>query len=380
MIARPDFAGARRAAAFAVSAALLVLTACASGGGGGESAPTTQQPAAGGQAAQPGAWGIRTREHVDLWLHGFGMLTDDTARVPWFRRGYRDEMVVLKNRANVTTLLDANRDRLRARFAANRDLPINGQFVALYFGNWNQVKEAADIFLRAEGNPQRAGDQATARAIALFAQSFPAAADRDWLRLFLQSLDDESSKYYHSYWLSEQRERAPALARLDSLWQRVHRPRLQSFLNNTQQPNGHFVLSLPLNGEGRTIKSGDNQNIVTVAYPATPADAEVSLYVFAHEVAGQLAATAVSDNITPSERRSGAGERLQSAAAVRAGYQLLARMDAALAPGYAQYYLRAVNAASGTGTAEARLTAAFPLPDAISQAIVRQLDIVLGGI
>ena len=378
MIVPPDFAGIRRAAA---SVALLALAACASGGSADTgTAPTTQQPSAGGQTTQSGAWGIRTREHVDLWLHGFGMLMDDTARVPWFRRGYRDEMVVLKNRANVTSLLDANRERLRARFGANRALAINGQFVALYFGSWDQVKQAAEIFLQAEGNPQRAGDQNTATAIAIFAQSFPAAADRDWLRLFIQSLDDEAAKYYHSYWIAEQRERATALARLDSLWQRVHRPRLQAFLNNTQQPNGNFLISLPLNGEGRTIKSGDNQNVVTVAYPATAADAEVSLYVFAHEIAGQLAATAVQDNITPNERRSGAGDRLQSAAAVRAGYQLLARTDAELAPGYAQYYLRAANVAAGSGSTEARLAAAFPLPETIAQAIVRQLDIVLGGI
>ena len=378
MTARDDIAtGARRAAA---SAAILLLAACASGGANEpQNAPTTQPGTSTGTPAQNGAWGIRTREHVDLWLHGFGMLADDTARVPWFRRGYRDEMVVLKNRANVTTLLDANRDRLRARFAANRNLPISGQFVALYFGNWDEVKQAASIFLQAEGNPQRASNQATAQAIALFAQSFPAAADRDWLRLFVQSLDDESGKYYHSYWVATQRERAPALARLDSLWQRVHRPRLQAFLNNTQQPNGNFLLSLPLNGEGRTIKAGDFQNIVTVSYPATPGEALNSVYVFAHEIAGQMAATAVEDNITPNERRIGVADQLQGAAAVRAGYQLLQRTDAELASGYAQYYLRAVNAPT-SGSVESRLTAAFPLPETIAAAIGRQLDIVLGGI
>lgn len=378
MTARPHLAiGARRAASAAV---LCLLAACASGGGAEPGTAPAPQPGAGGTQPQSGAWGIRTREHVDLWLHGFGMLVDDTARVPWFRRGYRDDMTVLKNRANVTTLLDANRDRLRARFAANRNLPIQGQFVALYFGSWDEVKQAAEIFLQAEGNPQRAGNQSTAMAIALFAQSFPTAADRDWLRLFIQSLDDEMQKYYHSYWMSAQREREPVLARLDSLWQRVHRPRLQSFLNNTQQPNGNFVVSLPLNGEGRTIKAGDNQNLVTVSFPATPAEAEQAIYVFAHEIAGQMAASAVADNITPNERRIGVADQLQSAAAVRAGYQLLARVDAALAPGYAEYYLRAANVPRGSGSAEARLAAAFPLPETIAQALVRQLDIVLGGI
>ena len=45
------------------------------------------------------SWPIKTREHVDLWLHGFAMLSVDTTKVPYFRRGYRDELTVQKNGA-----------------------------------------------------------------------------------------------------------------------------------------------------------------------------------------------------------------------------------------------------------------------------------------
>jgi hypothetical protein len=38
--------------------------------------------------------------------------------------------------------------------------------------------------------------------------SFQSAADREWLRLFVESVDDESRKFYHEYWLSESRARA----------------------------------------------------------------------------------------------------------------------------------------------------------------------------
>lgn len=40
-------------------------------------------------------WPVKTREHVDLWLHGFALLTDDTAAVPLFDRGYRDRKSVV---------------------------------------------------------------------------------------------------------------------------------------------------------------------------------------------------------------------------------------------------------------------------------------------
>ena len=359
---------------------LLLASACGSAGGGAgaEQQPAPQADASG--VTQNAPWPLKTREHVDLWLHGFGMLVDDTARVPWFRRGYRDQMVVLKNRANVTTMLDANRERLRARFATNRLLPIQGQFLALYFDNWDDVVRAAEVFLQAEGNPQRANDQQTAAAIALFAQTLPAAADREWLRLFMQSLDDERQKYYHGYWLSEQRARDATLAALDSSWHRVHRPRLQGFLNNSRQASGSILLSLPIGGEGRTIATGGSGSLATITFPDTRAAADEAIYVFVHEASGQLAAGAVGDNVTPSERREGLADRLQAAAAVRTGYMVLARVDPSLAPGYAEYYLRAANAPRTSGTVEARLAAAFPLPAAIASAIGRQLDVVLGGI
>src|SRR5919199_456862 len=117
---RPSFAAL---AAPVVLSPLLV--ACATAGGGG--APSSPSVGGAAAAATPGVttdapWPLKTREHVDLWLHGFAMISEDTTRVPFFRRGYRDQMVVLHNRANVTTSLDVNRDQLRSRLAINRGL------------------------------------------------------------------------------------------------------------------------------------------------------------------------------------------------------------------------------------------------------------------
>jgi len=366
--------------------ALVLTTACASGGGGAADPGAAPAPGqAAGQTGANAAWPVKTREHVDLWLHGFAMISDDTTRVPFFRRGYRDELTVFKNGVNVATQLDANRERLRSRLAANRNL-VNAQFLGLYFGSWQELREVTQLFVRAEGDPRRANSRELAAAIATLAQYFPTGPDRDWLQLFVSSLDDESEKFYHDYWVQQQRNRAPVLAALDSLWQRQYRPKLQGFLNGTQQPTGDLLLSLPLDGEGRTISGagavggGSSANLVTVTFPARAQDAVEAIYVFAHETAGALAATAVNDNTTPNEKRTGVADRLQSAAAVRTGAMLLQRVAPELVDGYARYYLRSANAASAGADARAGLAAAFPIPEGLRAAIERQLDVVLGGI
>lgn len=364
-----------RIAGLTSAAALVAACASVGGGGGGTVNPG---PGAGEIASPSIIWPVKTREHVDLWLHGFALLQEDTTFVPFFRRGYGTDMTVMKNRANVVTQLDANRDRLRARLTANPQL-INAQFVPLSFPSWNELNAVVDLFVRANGDPRAASSQAQAAAIAFLAAYFQTGPDREWLRLFVQSLNDESSKFYHSYWLQQQRERSNVLEYVDTLWQRTYRPRMQAFLNNTQQAQGTILLSLPLDGEGRSLTNGKQSNIITVAFPERPNDAVEAIYVFAHEAMGSLATTAVTDNITPEQRRTGLGERYQSAAAVRGGALLIQRTAPEVLDGYMRYYLRSVNRSAGSNV-QATFTSTFAIPDTIRDALVRQLDVVLGGI
>jgi len=364
------------------AATALLVAACATttgGGAGGGSGPVGGGVSSPDQTTQPGVvWGIKTREHVDLWLHGFALLQEDTTFVPFFRRGYGTDMTVLKNRANVVTQLDANRDRLRQRLAVNPQL-INAQFVPLSFSSWNELTQVVDLFVRANGDPRAASSQQQAGAIAFLAAYFQTGADRDWLRLFVQSLNDESTKFYHSYWLQQQRERANVLELVDTLWQRTYRPRMQRFLNNTQQANGTILLSLPLDGEGRSLTNGKQSNTITVTFPDRPSDAMDAIYVIAHEAVGALANTAVTDNITPEQRRTGLGERYQSSAAVRAGAMLIQRVAPDALDGYMRYYMRSVNRPVGSNLTNT-FASTFSIPDTIRDALSRQLDVVLGGI
>jgi len=376
----------RTARILGVLAVVGFAGACATGGGaGGPGDPST-----GGAGSTTGStadqnvsssgvpWPIKTREHVDLWLHGFAMLQEDTTFVPFFRRGYSTNMTVLKNRANVVSQLDANRDRLRARLTANPQL-INAQFVPLSFSSWDEIVQGVDFFVRADGDPRAARSQLEASMIAFLAGYFPSAADREWVRLFVTSLGDERARFYQSYWAQQQREKRNVLDEVDALWQGTYRPKMQRFLNNTQQAAGDVLLSLPLNGEGRSQSSGKQSNVVTVTFPDRPADALESIYVIAHEVVGTLANTAVIDNITPEQRRTGIADRYTSSAAVRAGAFLLQRTAPEALDGYMRYYLRSVNRPVGANLATTFSTT-FSLPDTIRDALNRQLDVVLGGI
>ena len=353
---------------------LLAVTACASSGPG-DPLPSPA-PVVEGQTGV--TWPVTTRAHIDLWLHGFALLSPDTGRVPMFKRGYATRIAESKSRGNVQTSLDVNRDRLRARYETNRAL-LNAQFLAMRFGSWEDLRQAIDLFLRAEGDPGRAGDPLAQQIIATFAQTFSTAADRDWLRLFALSLNDENERFYRAWWTQRQTDLAPVRERIQSVWAQTYNARFQPFLNNTQQQAGEWILSLPVNGEGRSFTFEKRSNILVGTMPESRDAADDALYVFAHEAVYGMATSAVTDNTTPNDRRSGVTDAFIGAAAVRAGYLLLERVAPDLAPGYARYYLREAAAAS-TGDLRAALERAFPLPEAIREAINRQLVVILGGI
>ena len=362
-----------------VASAVLVIAsvACASGGGPSTGGPGPVRNGA-DTASRQTLWPVRTQFHVDLWLHGFAMIQDDTTTVPFFRRNYKADMNDLKRRANVSTLLDTNMEKLRARLAVNPQL-VNAQFVTLYFNNFDDLAQAADLLYRADGNPQAASSQQAAEMIQILTGYFPTQPDRDWLRLFIQSVRDEDARFYRSYYNQQMTERGDVVTQVNNLWQNTYRPRLQTFLNNTSQRSGEIVLSMPLDGEGRTLSTGKTQNTSVVTFPTRLPDAIDAIYVTVHELSGNIVSIAVRDNVTPTDQRNGLADRYIAAGSVRAGAILLQKVSPDLVDGYARYYLRSANKPIGSN-ATASLALAFPLPDGIRNAITRQIEVVLGGI
>ena len=361
----------------AMRGAVLAAFVC----GGAAVAPLAAQPRPPSVPAADARWAVKSREHVDLWLHGFAMISEDSSPVPQFRRGYRDALVVERNKASAFTELDANRELLAARLRANPGL-LNAQFLALYFGSWPELNEAMDRFLKDDGNARRVpGEGPTA----LLAAAFPAKDDRAFARRFVNALRNEQEKFYHLWWLAETRRRERTLAVIDSLWQGTYRPRLQNFLSHTQQGSGSVILTLALEGEGRTIAEGKQRNLLAVGFPESPDHAMEAIYAIAHELIGPIANASVDDNTTPAEKRSGVAERLSSLALVRGGALLLGRLAPDLAVGYARFYLRLGDGARPAGvTRDADVLVAFarvfPLPNTLLESLDRQIAVAFGGI
>ena len=367
----------------AATGAFVLLVGCATATPSPAPGPS---PAGGASSTQGGTtplvqatWPVRTREHVDLWLHAYALLAPDSNLVPYFRRGYRDQMVALRRQRGVTTQLDANRARLLERTAVQPSLATGPQFLPFYFASWEQMRQVMDLFVRANGNPRAVSDATLQQYFGILGASFQSAADREWLRLLVQAVDDESTKFYHEHWTTESRARASVVAHVDSVWQRSWRPSFQRFLNNTQQQNGEVYLSAPLGGEGRTVHLGKVQNAVAVGMPDAIQNSEVVLYTFAHEIAGSVASTAIDDNTTPADRRAGTTARYEQSAAVRAGALLLERTLPTAVPGYMRFYLQTAGRTAPTEP-RAAFTSTFAVPDPITEAITRQIEVILGGI
>lgn len=327
----------------------------------------------------PAQWPVKTREHVDLWLHGLALLQEDTAKVPFFVTGYAERLTILKNSRGIYSALDRNRESLTT-LGAQRGHLLNAQFLPLYFGSWDEMRQAFDFFFKAEGDPRKASNREVGGIIAFLAQSFPRPDDRRWAQQFVEALQDEYALFYREYWLAEFRARAPVLAAVDSLWQGTWRPGLQRFLNHTQQASGDLILSMPLAGEGRALPAGKNTNQYAVTFPASADSAETVLFAFVHEAAGAIARVAVEDNLTPAQKREGLGDKYQGMGLVRGGALIAERIFPGSGERYARWYLSLTGDTDGDGTAMARLAAAFPMPEEMLASMQRQIELSFGGI
>lgn len=367
----------------AISLAAIGAGACATATPVG--VPTVATPASSpssssSTAVQPALrWPVRTAEHIDLWLHAFSLISEDSSKVRLYRRGYRDSLVVLKNQRNVLTSLDANRATLVKRLSVSGGY-LQAQFLPFEFSNWDAMKYAIERFLQFEGEPRRAPDRETQARVALIASMFPAAADREWLRLFLAGAIDERDRFFAAEHSRIVRSRAAVITSVDSIWQQAYRSKFERFLNNTSQRQGDLLLSVPIGGEGRTALGPNRQTIVAVTFPARSQDAVEVLYVFAHEVTGSLVGGVVGDNTTPAEQRAGTVDRYVSMGQVQAGAMLLAIIAPELRDGYVRYYLQQAGERWDRATANASFDRTFALPAAIRDALQRQIDIVLSGI
>jgi hypothetical protein len=343
-----------------------------------ESAAAQRRDAA--PAVPNGPWPIKVREHVDLWLHGYALVTEDSSTVPLFRRGYRDSLIVMRNMVQSASRLDTVAAGLQRTLAATPPL-VNGQFYALHFTNYATLRISLQQLTLAKGDLRTVRDRDLLQMVTLAANYFGTPVMREFAEQLSVALESESQRFHHVNWLDMQRRRGPVLARADSLWRTVWFPRLAAFLRATGQRSGEIIVSPVVEGEGRTIvvDPAIGTSMVVTLPPSLDRTTEV-LYGIVHEAVGAFAAASVTENITPRQRSAGLGDRLQGPAAIRAGALVLQRTLPAEVDGYARFYLKVLGLPAPAGNAVAALVAATPLPQEVLDTMVKQLDLYLGGL
>jgi hypothetical protein len=330
-------------------------------------------------------WPVKTRYVVDLWLHGYAMLIADTTRTP-FRRDYRDAMIVEKNSRNILTSLDQNAEFLQHGLRANPRL-MDGARLVLREGSWAEMGNDIAAYLT-NGEDSSSGkrkpsvlttwkraphaSEETTDMSAALGTVFRTDADREWLKVFALSLTDEHSKFYETYWRDQQRALRPSLASVDTTFSQRYLKQFRSYLRGMQLPTGEIVLSLPLDGEGQSILSG--QHSIAIGFPATPDSSLDAVYEFAHEVVGDVTEQAVRERISPAEFRAGVGAEFIAPAKVRGGAMLLQRAVPELVAGYERHYLAAARIRATGSDIDSAFVRAFPLRQAIIDGIDRRLD------
>ena len=354
--------------------AALVAVACSSGGYPETSPSPSTSPNA------PVGWPVQTAEYVDLWFHGYALVMNDTAKVPLFDRGYRERMTERRRQLNVTTALDANMQTLRDGLSKSSSIEGSGQFVIFSFASLDELVRVTKQFYDGEGSPNTVNDNTTRQLFAVLRSAFRTVAEREWLRLFVNSLADENAKFYQSYWTAQQTDRAATRTALTNAWNNTYRAKFQRYLRNERLVDGTFVLSLPIGGEGRTYLDVQQGNAIAASFPEPSGDQMSPLYTFTHEIVGKAAERAIEDNLTPAQAREGMSAKLLPIGAVRGGAILLQRIAPELVQGYQRFYLRQVGAAVPAGDPNAAFIAAFDLPQGVADGLARQIDLVLAGI
>ncbi len=304
-------------------------------------------------------WPIKTASHVDLWLHAFAMLSEDTAAVPSFRMGYRDSLTVVKNRANVLTLLDTSRPVLAKRLSASPGY-LQAQTLAFEFDSWDALRVAAERFVLADGDNRRVLDRAPVDHMVQFTRLFPTTADREWLRVFVAGVQDEQSRFFGVEHTRIVRTRSATITAVDSLWQKVYRVRFERFLTNTGQRSGDVILSTPLGGDGRAARGPERQSVLAVPFPERVSDANEVILVLAHEMTRTLTLAVVAGLPIGAERRTTIAGRYVLLPQVRAGAMLLERVAPELLEPYMRFYLRQSGLALGQSPVGTTSTGARP--------------------
>lgn len=358
-----------------VTLAALLTGACAVPLGGAPEGGVVTPP------VQAQGWRFLTRDHVSLWYHGLSLVLPpaDTMALPIYDPEEQQRALEAARRANADpTPIEAIAARMRAEFAGSSAYH-QLQFVPLYFDDAASLFTAIRLWQEAQGDPQRAGSQRGAEAVALLSTMFQTERQRRSIIEFAAALEQESRAYYGAYWRTRAEELRPLAEAAHTEWAMLQ-DSLQPLFRYLEVQSGEALLTPALGPEGRTVTT---RTFVRTAV-GTPrigstgraAGSEVSFSVL-HELMYSLVGEAISEHVAPARVREFGEQVLQTRAAVRAGAMVLERRAPHRVAEYRAYYLRM---ARRTGTGDTAFRNAYALPLELVSGLNQFIDQALAGI
>ena len=321
-------------------------------------------------------WRFDTREHLSLWYHALGFVLPGRDSLPLaiYSQAARSDALAAARRAGINrTPLEQAADSLAAEFGGSSRYD-QLQFLPLYFENEAALFNGIALFVQAEGNPQRAGSQQGAQAVALLGNMFTTARQRRWIGEFARVVQQERDAYYRAWWRERDRALRPVVDSAHAEWQRLQ-PALAPLMQHLQLRGGEVLLVPSLAAEGRTVSSNAMLRAAVGAAPGTSGTDVV--YEVLHELMYALVADPIQQYVAPAALRDLGEDVVSSRAAARAGLLVLERLAPGHAAGYRRFYLRA---AGRPGSDAAAFRAAFPLPADLERGLARAVEEALAGI
>lgn len=364
----------RRRRSLLATAALFLTGACAIPLGGTPEDVVLSQPPEQG-------WRFATREHVALWYHGLSLVlpAEEGMPLPIYDPEEQQRALAAARRASAgPTPLEAIADRLRTEFAGSSSYQ-QLQFVPLYFDDAASLFNAIRLWDQAAGDPQRAGSQQGAEAVALLGAMFETARQRRAVVEFAGALEQEGRTYYAAYWSTRAEQLRPLATAARTQWATLQDSLLPLF-RYLGVTSGEALLTPALGPEGRTVTTRTFSRIAVGTPPvgSTPnaAAAEVTFSML-HELMYGLVGEAISEHVAPARVREFGEQVLQTRAAVRAGAMVLERRAPNRVAEYRAYYLRM---AGRTGTGDTAFRNAYALPLELVSGLGEFIDSALAGI
>lgn len=321
-------------------------------------------------------WRFGSREHLGLWYHALSFVLPGVQDlpVPIYSRAERDAAIAAARRAGISrTPIEQAADSLAAEFAGSSRYD-QLQFLPLYFDNIDALFNGIALFEQTDGDPQRAGSQQGAEAVALLGNMFTTPRQRRWVGEFARVVRQERDAYYLSWWRERERGLSTLGDSAQAAWQRLQ-PSLAPLMQHLQSRGGEILLTPSLAAEGRTATTRALLRSAVGAAEGT-SGADVA-YEVLHELMYSLVADPVQQYVAPATLRDLGEDRVTSRAAARAGLLVLERLAPNHAAPYRRFYLRA---AGRPGTDAAAFRAAFPLPAELERGLASTVEAALAGI